>query len=480
MKYLKKLNLKEKFIFLSIIVILPVLIFMTFLTVKIVDNHNINNIKDNLLKNSYFTHIFLYQKLNEIKNVNLRNIYYLNLELSRVLNMRTQIYYQKESIFFDSDTDNYNNINFNDDFKKSKDLELALKENKNYKIKNIDNNRFFLLTLPYYKREKILGAVRLIYPLHKEDLLKKNLLYTMSFINILAFIIMIILIGILSKKIVNPLKTLGNKMDEFAKKGELKSKVEIDSGDEIEELSKRFEKMSKNIEILIDDLKNEKNKQKKFFNNMTHEIRTPLTTIIGYANILKKLDDPKKSSQALNYIENEGKRLLRLVNDIIANSKFKSGKNIKLEKESTNLNELVKESVKIMNYKAKKYNIKINIYFESKIKVMIDQDKIKEVLLNIIDNAIIHSNSQKIDILLQNNISKTVLKIIDYGSGINFDYEKLLDKQMKKNQFLDGHGLGLNISKDIMELHGGELIIDSFVEVGTTIILIFPLTKDDE
>jgi signal transduction histidine kinase len=110
---------------------------------------------------------------------------------------------------------------------------------------------------------------------------------------------------------------------------------------------------------------------------------------------------------------------------------------------------------------------------------LIDKDKIKEVLLNIIDNAVVHSNSRKIDIILENNMSKIILKIIDYGSGINFDYEKLLDKQMKKNRFLAGHGLGLNISKEIMELHGGKLIIDSSVELGTTITLIFPSNGDD-
>jgi hypothetical protein len=132
--------------------------------------------------------------------------------------MRTQIYYKKTSTYFDSTTSNYSNSIFEDDFKESTDLKLAMQENKNYKIKNINNDRFFLLTLPYSKGEEILGAVRLIYPLTGEDLLKKNLLYIMSFINILAFIIIIIFIGILTKKIVNPLKILGKKIDEFSKK----------------------------------------------------------------------------------------------------------------------------------------------------------------------------------------------------------------------------------------------------------------------
>lgn len=479
MKFLKKLNLKEKFILSSIIIILPVLIFMTFLTVKIVDKHNINNVRETILKNSYLTHMFLYQNLNEIENLNPRNIYYLNLELSRILNMRTQIYYQKSSIYYDSLESDYIKNQFTDDFRESRDLKLALEENKNYKIQKIKRNRFFLLTLPYYRGEKIIGAVRLIYPLTKEDLLKKNLFYIMLSINTLAFFIIITFMSFLTKKIVNPLEVLGVKMDEFAKNGELKSKININSGDEVEKLAKRFEKMSQNITCLIDDLKNEKNKQKKFFDNMTHEIRTPLTTIIGYANILKKINNPQKSEQALGYIESEGKRLLRMVNNIIASSKFNNTKKINIEKSNINLKQLIKESVKIMQYKAEKYNIKITFHFDSEVYLLIDEDKIKEVLLNIIDNSVVHSNSNKIDIILENNISKVILKIIDYGTGINFDYEKLLDKQMKKNAFLAGHGLGLNISKEIMELHGGKLIIDSLVEIGTTITLIFPSAKDE-
>lgn len=480
MSLLKEINLKEKFILSSIIVILPVLIFITFLTVKIVDKHNINNVKETLVKNSYLTHMFLYQNLNEIEDINPRNIYYLNLELSRVLNMRTQIYYKKTSNYFDFYEANSSNSNFEDNFRESNDLKLAMQQNKNYKIKNINNNRFFLLTLPYSKGEETLGAVRLIYPLIEEDLLRKNLLYIMSSINVLAFIIIIIFIGLLTKKIVNPLKILGKKIDEFSEQGKLKSEIKIDSGDEVEELSKKFQKMAQSITYLIDDLKNEKNKQKTFFDNMTHEIRTPLTTIIGYANILKKIDDTKKSEQALHYIETEGKRLLRLVNEIIASSKYNSEKKIMLKKRNCNLNQLIKESVKIMQYKAEKYNIKISYHFDSDIKTLIDKDKIKEVLLNIIDNAIVHSNSKRIDIILENNMSKIILKIIDYGSGFNFDYEKLLDKQMKKNKFLAGHGLGLNISKEIMELHGGKLIIDSNVELGTTITLIFLSNEDDK
>lgn len=473
MKYLSSLKLKEKFILASILVILPVLISITLLTVKIVDNHNINNVKETIVKNSYLTHMFLYQSLNKIAEINPRNIYYLNLELSRMLNLRTQIYHQNSDSIFDSVAKLNLSSELKDDFKTSNDLTLALNNQKNYRIKNNGGNRFFLLTLPYFKGEQLLGAVRLIYPLQKEDLLKKNLLYTMSFINLIAFIIIIIFIDIFTRKIINPLKLLGQQVDQFSRQGKLETDFTIKSGDEVEELAAIFQKMAANITYLIADLKNEKNKQKLFYDNMTHEIRTPLTTIIGYANLLKNIDDSQKSAQALNYIESEGKRLLRLINEIIENSKLKAPNQFCLEKNYNNLNKLVEQSIEIMQYKAHKYNIEINFYADSEVEILLDQDKIKEVLLNIIDNAIVHSNSSKIDLTLENNFSRTILKIIDYGQGINFDYEKLLDNQMKKSDFLDGHGLGLNISKKIIESHNGKLIIDSYSESGTTVTIIF-------
>lgn len=473
MKYLSNLKLKEKFILASILVILPVLISITFLTVKIVDNHNINNVKETIVKNSYLTHMFLYQSLNKIEEINPRNIYYLNLELSRMLNLRTQIYHQNSDSIFDSVAKLNLSSELKDDFKTSSDLTLALNNQKNYRIKNNGENRFFLLTLPYFKGEQLLGAVRLIYPLQKEDLLKKNLLYTMAFINLIAFIIIIIFIDIFTRKIINPLKLLGQQVDQFSRQGKLETDFTIKSGDEVEELAAIFQKMAANITYLIADLKNEKNKQKLFYDNMTHEIRTPLTTIIGYANLLKNIDDSQKSAQALSYIESEGKRLLRLINEIIENSKLKDPNQFCLEKSYNNLNKLVDQSVEIMKYKAHKYNIEINFYADSEVEILLDQDKIKEVLLNIIDNAIVHSNSSKIDLTLENNFSRTILKIIDYGQGINFDYEKLLDNQMKKSDFLDGHGLGLNISKKIIESHNGKLIIDSYSESGTTVTIIF-------
>ncbi|HEX7713911.1 MAG TPA: HAMP domain-containing sensor histidine kinase, partial [Bacillota bacterium] len=219
------------------------------------------------------------------------------------------------------------------------------------------------------------------------------------------------------------------------------------------------------------------------FNNMTHEIRTPLTTIIGYADIIEKLDTKEERSDCLQYIQTEGKRLLRLINDLFRLSKLNTY-TLTLSQVQCSLERILQETAEIVRYKANKYGIVINTSIKTNVKLKADKDKLKEVLLNLVDNAILHSKSPQIDIMLSIREKEALIEVKDYGQGIGAEQMEKIRQKFSGcpiNSIYDqaGHGYGLLVSKSIIEAHGGSLEIDSTEGTGTTVRVRLPIMKGE-
>jgi signal transduction histidine kinase len=284
------------------------------------------------------------------------------------------------------------------------------------------------------------------------------------------------LLSYFTGQIVTPLSKLQFAVQTFAE-GQLTEDLNINSGDEVEELAASFRQMTTKIHSLIENIKIEQNKQENFFNQMTHEFRTPLTTIIGYADIINKMGSAEERTECSKYIISESKRLLRMVDDILGSSMMKTF-SLNLNKTRSDLDQLLRESIQIMKYKADKYGVELNLFAEKAISFEFDRDKIKQVILNIIDNAINHSKTEQVDINLYQRPKKVVISIRDYGQGINNQRLEQIQKRcsgmdMSQIPTSGGHGFGLPLSLKIMNLHNGKLLIRTAEDGGTTVYLIF-------
>ena len=298
---------------------------------------------------------------------------------------------------------------------------------------------------------------------------------------ILSLVVTIVLsIGlyIISKKITNPIESL-TKASNIIKKGQYDKRVNYDKKDEIGILSQNFNSMMKVIEDKISELENMNNQKQRFINNLTHEMKTPITSIIGYSDLLIKgnVNDNIKL-KSLMHINSQGHRLENLSSSLI---KLIMVRNKEVEKNVIQINQLVSESIIGLNYKL--YEKNITVIKDIKDKYIVGDTQLIGVLLNnILENSIKASyNNSSIEVngkSLEDN--KYELNIKDNGVGISEDdLDKIKEPfymgDKSRNNRSENMGLGLAICTEICNLNEIEFEINSKLNYGTTVTLIFKM-----
>ncbi|MGL4948610.1 MAG: sensor histidine kinase [Mycoplasma sp.] len=243
-------------------------------------------------------------------------------------------------------------------------------------------------------------------------------------------------------------------------------KVEIKSDDEIGELTRNFNEMASEI-------KSNEYTNKEFFKHLTHEFKTPINTINGYASLIEKKSDGQVNEFSKIIIE-ETKRLSNLTFNILELSKLDAEYNFNLN-ESVNIGEIIKKSIKLLQPEIDELNLTI-IDSVTKFKIKSNHDLCFQMIHNIISNALKYSKQNgTIEISLSEN-AKNTIKISDNGIGI-----KEKDKQQIFNQFFSTNsnkvkssGLGLSIVKKISNIINVDISFDSKLNRGTTFYLAFP------
>jgi signal transduction histidine kinase len=224
-------------------------------------------------------------------------------------------------------------------------------------------------------------------------------------------------------------------------------------------------------------------RQRQFISSVSHELRTPLTTVIGYSDLLQRrgFTDPKLLEKSITLIKKEGERLLRLVDDLLGLSKLESME-FDLIKSQLDILQLLEDVVNQMRVKGKKYNNEIQFTSSMLPKIYGDYDRLKQVFINVIDNAIKYSFPGDIIQIYTEKVDEFVVIFIrDFGSGIDEDnleriFEPFYRVDKVRSRNLGGSGLGLSIVKDIVENHGGTINIESKIDEGTLVIVKLPIS----
>ena len=287
--------------------------------------------------------------------------------------------------------------------------------------------------------------------------------------------------------ILNPLHSLSKRMMQFLI-DQYTFQFTHPKNNEIGDLERTFNSLAQKVLNNMDELLALDRAKSEFVSIASHELRTPLTSIKGSLGLLSngiagELDNDAK--EMVNVAEQETDRLVRLINDMLDLAKIES-RSLTLKKDWNSLDDLLSKTVNGLKGFAAAANVNLTIENElTGYKLQIDQDRIQQVITNLISNAIKYSPENG-TVFLQASFddeNKVEIRIIDQGRGISEDNQRLIFEKFRQatdssNHLVKGTGLGLAISKALVEEHEGEIGVRSVEGEGSTFFFTIPHWQD--
>ena len=255
--------------------------------------------------------------------------------------------------------------------------------------------------------------------------------------------------------------------------GGLISRLVAKKNDELLEKNKELELAYEVAEVA--------NKAKSdFLSSMSHELRTPLNAILGFSQLTEMDTKEEKTRGSCQEVINAGNHLLSLINEILDLSKIESG-NIELSIEKIGLNEILNNTLTLINPLADKHSIHIDNKVSSSFNINVDEMRFKQVLLNVLSNAIKY-NSENGKVIIDSSTENNMLRlsISDTGKGLTPEQQisifQPFDRAGEENSNIEGTGLGLSITKNLLEKMDGKITVKSVLGEGSRFCIQVPLS----
>jgi len=361
------------------------------------------------------------------------------------------------------------------------EIKASLKGKSKSGLYEIEDKEVLQLSVPITMNTgletKVIGVVLVSASMDSVNSDMENLKNNILKISTFGLIISLLLITIAANNMTKPLKTLTHGVEKISA-GHLGYQVEGKYNGEIGLLIDSFNHMSYKLNSI------EKNR-KNLINNISHELKTPLTSIKTLIESLSFGDnDIEIYKEYLQDIYEESNRMEELVNYIMASIKLED---ITLELKEENIGEILEETVKFITPYAEKNNVQLKIMEMEDIIVKCDKNKLKEVLLNILDNSIKYGDENKeikeVKIFLVKEKHKGTIIVEDNGLGIPeeslnniFDRDfRVLDGSFPSYKNIEGYGLGLSIVKNIIDKHKWSILVESELGLGSKFIINIPI-----
>ncbi|HET6458279.1 MAG TPA: HAMP domain-containing sensor histidine kinase [Nitrosopumilaceae archaeon] len=310
---------------------------------------------------------------------------------------------------------------------------------------------------------------------------KVNVVLVLLVTDIAVFIIVMLTI----RKSLNPLAMLTGALSRV-KEGVYGEKIVYTTNDEIGALAHTFNLMSETIQKKEEEAKKVETSKDEFLAMITHELKTPLVPIQGYADILlgEHLGSlNEKQKERLAVIKSSSATLLQLISDLLDAQKLELGQ-LKIIKQKNNLKDSISKILTLMTPQAISDEIELVNHVKTDVYAYYDEERIIQVLSNLVKNAFRATTKKgKIDIFVEDLSDEVKISVKDNGVGLP---NEALDKIFKKFYQVDtsstrekgGSGLGLSICKGIVESHGGKIWVES--ELGNGATFFFTLAKIEE
>lgn len=347
-----------------------------------------------------------------------------------------------------------------------------------YRGKNSGGEQIMASTrIIYDSKGEVLGAYRWITSLKAAY---KNIGITVTTVVVISLLVLGLcaLSGLFFlKEIVAKLRDMGNTTRKIAG-GDFKARIEVSSNDELGELGETINYMASELET-AETMKND------FISSVSHELRTPLTAIRGWGETAKMSlgADEDLVARGLDVVLSEADRLSGLVEDLLDFSRMQSGRMIVNNVQPMDVSHSLLTVSDMYTELAVKQGIELSYTppVQSSI-VMADPDRLKQVFINVIDNAVKYTEKGGLVLVAQTREEGCVRIVVkDTGVGIPAeDIDRVKEKFFKSNKTVRGSGIGLAVADEIIKQHQGLLFIESTEGVGTTVTIVLPLYEPEE
>lgn len=431
------------------------------------------------------------------------NLAYLNevsVELNTVLETRLLVLDTQGIVLIDSA-----GLDEGKDLKGNSAILGALSGGQLSHTEDVLGEDWLFVAVPVWIDDQIAGAIYLGQPLRDVTAVLADLRLQLLLVLIISLPLSALIALLLARNISRPVKTLTIASGKL-RDGDYEYPLDTSSQDELGQLSRTFASMRNQLQA-------EERMRTQFVSDVSHELRTPLTAIKGLAETLRDgaADDPSVRDRFLASVEDETDRLIRLVNDLLILSRADS-QALNLRQEKLDLEVLVEATIERLAPQAINLDVEFHLNFDDgPLNVHGDPDRIEQVLLILLDNALKHSSAgvtvwvegfqiqiNEGDERLQVNLPTepslplpsgewAVISVTDSGPGISpedlpYIFDRFYRADQSRSRDRGGSGLGLSIARALIEAHGGYIWLESPSrsprvsedQVGTTACIAFP------
>jgi signal transduction histidine kinase len=295
-------------------------------------------------------------------------------------------------------------------------------------------------------------------------------------------IVLALLLGfVLSWSLIGPIQRIDSRLAAIAS-GDFSGHVDVPNRDELGALGANVNQMNDDLRRLYRELEAASLHKSEFLANMSHELRTPLNAIIGFSQLLRERmfgDVNAKQEEYLDDILSSGNHLLSLINDVLDLSKVEAGE-VALEAAPFSLREVLERGVVMVREQATKDGVKIALSADLDVDTVEgDERRIRQVIFNLLSNAVKFTPAGgAVDVNAAQVDGEVRVSVADTGPGIaSEDHERIFEEFQQTEAGIEqreGTGLGLALSKRLVELHGGRIWVESELGKGTTFVFTLP------
>jgi signal transduction histidine kinase len=297
-----------------------------------------------------------------------------------------------------------------------------------------------------------------------------------------AIVLALVLGAVLSWSLIGPIQRIDSRLAAIAS-GEFSGHVDVPNRDELGALAANVNRMNDELDRLYRELEAASKHKSEFLANMSHELRTPLNAIIGFSQVLREQmfgNVNEKQAEYLDDIISSGNHLLSLINDVLDLSKVEAGQ-VELDVGPFSLQEAVERGIVMVRERATKDGVQVALTADPNIDVIEgDERRIRQVIFNLLSNAVKFTPAGgTVDVTAAQANGEVRVSVADTGPGIApQDHERIFEEFQQTETGVEqpeGTGLGLALSKRLVELHGGRIWVDSELGEGSTFVFTLPL-----